>query len=251
MIFWNNNDSAQLELPYFLSFRSVTTYSLLLSYPQRKIAAEQCSRHFGTDPEVFAYYFLNLHLHHFSKLKIHKEVAKQYGFRVFLLFLLDYRRIRTRIRTSYYWPKIIRIRIRNTAAENSFYNLTCVKARDVGGPVDERDLHPPERHPPRADRQAGDGQQHSLWGGSTRHVHKSAIGRSSEQSWESDSFSESDILLWMRSSRVVRALTANAIVATVQGSIPATSDTVESEGRQTKQCWISYIRRKNSKKIPL
>jgi hypothetical protein len=31
-------------------------------------------------------------------------------------------------------------------------------------------------------------------------------------------------------------LTANAEVATVLGSIPATFDTVESEGRQMKQC---------------
>ncbi len=31
-------------------------------------------------------------------------------------------------------------------------------------------------------------------------------------------------------------LTANAEVATVLGSIPASSDTVESEGRQMKQC---------------
>jgi hypothetical protein len=38
-------------------------------------------------------------------------------------------------------------------------------------------------------------------------------------------------------------------VATVLGSIPASSDTVESEGRQIKQCWITYI--KNIQKIPL
>ncbi len=31
-------------------------------------------------------------------------------------------------------------------------------------------------------------------------------------------------------------LTANAVVATVLGSTPASSDTVESEGRQMKQC---------------
>jgi hypothetical protein len=31
-------------------------------------------------------------------------------------------------------------------------------------------------------------------------------------------------------------LAANAIVATVLGSIPASSDTEESEGRQMKQC---------------
>ncbi len=46
-------------------------------------------------------------------------------------------------------------------------------------------------------------------------------------------------------------LTANAVVATVLGSIPASSDTVESEGRQMKQCWISYIKEKFKKKIPL
>jgi hypothetical protein len=32
-------------------------------------------------------------------------------------------------------------------------------------------------------------------------------------------------------------LTANAVVAIVLGSIPASSDTVESEGRQMKQCY--------------
>ena len=46
-------------------------------------------------------------------------------------------------------------------------------------------------------------------------------------------------------------LTANAVVATVLGSIPASSDTVKSEGRQMKQCWISEIKRKNPKKSPM
>ncbi len=36
-------------------------------------------------------------------------------------------------------------------------------------------------------------------------------------------------------------LTANVKVGTVLGLNPASSDTVESEGRQTKQCWITYI----------
>jgi hypothetical protein len=45
-------------------------------------------------------------------------------------------------------------------------------------------------------------------------------------------------------------LTANAEVATVLGSIPASSDTVESEGRQMKQCWIQYIEKINPKKSP-
>jgi hypothetical protein len=42
----------------------------------------------------------------------------------------------------------------------------------------------------------------------------------------------------MRSSLVVKIehLAVNAKVATVLGSIPASSDTVESEGRQMKQC---------------
>jgi hypothetical protein len=35
--------------------------------------------------------------------------------------------------------------------------------------------------------------------------------------------------------------------ATVLGSIPASSDTVESEGRQMKQCWIQYIEKKLEK----
>ncbi len=55
--------------------------------------------------------------------------------------------------------------------------------------------------------------------------------------------------LWMRSSPVggwdlaewLERQTANTVVATVLGSIPASSDTVESEGRQMKQCWILYI----------
>jgi hypothetical protein len=57
------------------------------------------------------------------------------------------------------------------------------------------------------------------------------------------------ILMWVRSSRVsgwylaewLERLTANALVATVLGSIPASSDTVESEGRQMKQWWILAI----------
>ncbi len=40
-------------------------------------------------------------------------------------------------------------------------------------------------------------------------------------------------------------LIANAEVPTVLGSIPASSDTVESEERQMKQCWIKYIEEKN------
>jgi len=39
----------------------------------------------------------------------------------------------------------------------------------------------------------------------------------------------------MRSRRVLERLTVNAEVATVLGSIPASSETVESEGRQMKQ----------------
>ncbi len=49
----------------------------------------------------------------------------------------------------------------------------------------------------------------------------------------------------MRSSLVA----VNAKVETVQGSIQASSDTVESEGRQMMHCWITYINfLKNSKK---
>ncbi len=62
--------------------------------------------------------------------------------------------------------------------------------------------------------------------------------------------------VWMRSSRVcgwdlaecLERLTANAVVATALGSNRASSDTVESERRQMRQCWISYI--KNIQKIP-
>ncbi len=44
------------------------------------------------------------------------------------------------------------------------------------------------------------------------------------------------IINCMRSSRVVGVLTANAKVATVLGSIPASPEAVESEGREMKQC---------------
>ncbi len=43
-------------------------------------------------------------------------------------------------------------------------------------------------------------------------------------------------------------LAAHAIVATVLGLIPASSDTVESEGRQMKQCWGIVHKNKNKKK---
>ncbi len=45
-----------------------------------------------------------------------------------------------------------------------------------------------------------------------------------------------------------RMTTANASVATVLGSIPASVGKVESEGRQMKQCWIVYEQKE--KKIP-
>ncbi len=42
----------------------------------------------------------------------------------------------------------------------------------------------------------------------------------------------------------------NPKVATILGSIPASSDTEEYEGRQMKQCWITQIKNKLSKKFP-
>jgi len=48
----------------------------------------------------------------------------------------------------------------------------------------------------------------------------------------------SDLAEWLE------RLTADAKVATVLGSIPASSDTLESEGRQMKQCWIKYLYKK-------
>ncbi len=50
-------------------------------------------------------------------------------------------------------------------------------------------------------------------------------------------------------SNCLERLAVNIKVATVLGSIPASSDTVESEGRQMKQCWITYTERK-TKKFP-
>ncbi len=45
-------------------------------------------------------------------------------------------------------------------------------------------------------------------------------------------------------------LTANAGVPTVLGSIPASSDTVVSEGRQTDEAVLNTVHRKKSKKSP-
>jgi hypothetical protein len=43
--------------------------------------------------------------------------------------------------------------------------------------------------------------------------------------------------MWMRSTAEwLKRLPANAVVATVMGLISASSGTVESEGRQMKQC---------------
>jgi hypothetical protein len=41
-----------------------------------------------------AYYVFKVHLHHYSKIKSHKEVNNTVGITFFLLFLLDDRRIR-------------------------------------------------------------------------------------------------------------------------------------------------------------
>jgi hypothetical protein len=51
----------------------------------------------------------------------------------------------------------------------------------------------------------------------------------------------------MISSRVVERLTAYAVVATVLGSIPASSDIAESEVRLKKQYLKSFIKRKRKK----
>ncbi len=52
---------------------------------------------FFFSPRFFAYYFLKVHLHNFSKIKSNKEVTKQQESMFFLLFLLDDRRIRIHI----------------------------------------------------------------------------------------------------------------------------------------------------------
>ncbi len=49
----------------------------------------------------FVYYFLRLHLQNFSKIKSHKEVPKQEEWSFSLLFLLDDRRSRIRIREAH------------------------------------------------------------------------------------------------------------------------------------------------------
>ncbi len=52
---------------------------------------------------------------------------------------------------------------------------------------------------------------------------------------------------WMRCAEYLERLTASAEVETVLGSIPASSDTVESEGRQMKQVEESTFIKKSEK----
>ncbi len=47
---------------------------------------------------------------------------------------------------------------------------------------------------------------------------------------------------WGQAERLEH-LAVNAKVATVLGSFPVSSDAVESEGRQMKQCWITYMKK--------
>jgi hypothetical protein len=50
-------------------------------------------------------------------------------------------------------------------------------------------------------------------------------------------------------TRLKECLTANAKVATVLDSIPASSDAVESVGRQMKQCQIKQFQKATSSNI--
>ncbi len=70
------------------------------------------------------------------------------------------------------------------------------------------------------------------WAGFTTHVHPAASAAPTlAHRFKVVNLRGSDLALWLE------RLTANAEVATVLGSIPASSsDTVESEGRQMKQC---------------
>ncbi len=47
---------------------------------------------------------------------------------------------------------------------------------------------------------------------------------------------KADVIFWRCLAEWLGRLTANAVVATVRGSKPASSDAVESDGRQMKQC---------------
>ncbi len=55
--------------------------------------------------------------------------------------------------------------------------------------------------------------------------------------------------LWKRSSRVDRAPDCQCQSRNGPGSIPASSETLESKRQQTKQCWIKYMK-KNPRKSP-
>ncbi len=58
-------------------------------------------------------------------------------------------------------------------------------------------------------------------------------------------FVDADLVEWLE------CLAVNAKVATFLGSMLASSDTVKSEGRQMKLCWIMYCKKQKSKKTSL
>jgi hypothetical protein len=62
------------------------------------IALQDANKELLFIQDILLITFLKLHLHHFSKIKSHKEVTKQWESRFFLLFSVDDRRIP--IRTS-------------------------------------------------------------------------------------------------------------------------------------------------------
>jgi hypothetical protein len=53
--------------------------------------------------------------------------------------------------------------------------------------------------------------------------------------------------MWMGSSEWLECLTTSVVVPTVLGSIPASSDTVESEGRQGDEAVLNIVHKKRKK----
>ncbi len=66
--------------------------------------AKKCTKNDSTF--FFAYYFLKVHLHHFSKIKVIKKSQSSRNQFFFLHFLLDDRRIRSRISISDWWIRM-------------------------------------------------------------------------------------------------------------------------------------------------
>ncbi len=84
----------------------------------------RCQHKFSFSLSCYAYSSLKVHLHHSSKIKIHKEVTKQYKTRFFFIFCLlmvGSGSVQINYGSGSRRPTNIRLRIRNTALHKWYF----------------------------------------------------------------------------------------------------------------------------------